>query len=186
LQKGEIRAIARNIESSTLVRITIAARDRRGLLADSAAVLTGNGLSICNASAATWKRQHLALHSFIVSGGVHFNTASWDALGEQLRTMVATGSAPTPMVRSLSPVSVVVEGAGDRSIVKVVAPDEQGLLATICRYFQTHKVNIETLQARTRHGVARDTFLVIGTVEAEALKAHLALSSDIRSAPTVA
>ena len=186
LLKDEIRAIARNIESSTLVRITIAARDRRGLLADSAAVLTANGLSICNASAATWRRQHLALHSFIVSGGVQFNAASWDALGEQLRTMVATGSAPPPLVRPLRPVSVIVEGAGDRSIVKVVAPDEHGLLATICRYFHTHGVNIESLQARTRHGVARDTFLVIGTVESDDLKAHLASPSDSRSVPTVA
>jgi pimeloyl-ACP methyl ester carboxylesterase/glycine cleavage system regulatory protein len=186
LKKDEIRAIARNIESSTLVRVTIAARDRRGLLADSAAVLTTNGLSICNASAATWSRQHLAIHSFIVSGGVQFNAASWDALGEQLRTMVATGSAPPPQIGPLRPVSVVVEGAGDRSIVKVVAPDEPGLLATICRYFQTHKVNIESLQARTRHGVARDTFLVIGTIEAEDLQAHLAASFDSRSIPTVA
>jgi glycine cleavage system regulatory protein len=174
LQKNEIRAIARNIESSTLVRITIAARDRRGLLADSAAVLTAHGLSICTASAATWSRQHLALHSFIVGGGVQFDIASWDALGDQLRTMVATRSAPSPLVGPLRPVSVSVEGAGDRSIVKVVAPDEQGLLTTICRYFQAHKVNIETLQARTRNGVARDTFLVIGSIEAQDLKAHLA------------
>jgi glycine cleavage system regulatory protein len=83
-------------------------------------------------------------------------------------------------------VSVIVEGADDRSIVKVVAPDEHGLLATICRYFQSHKVNIESLQARSRHGVARDTFLVIGTVDAEDLKTHLASSSDSRSVPTVA
>jgi UTP:GlnB (protein PII) uridylyltransferase len=70
-------------------------------------------------------------------------------------------------------VSVTVHGADDRSIVKVVAPDEQGLLATICRYFQVHDVNIETLQARTRNGLADGTFLVIGKVEAEGLKAHL-------------
>jgi glycine cleavage system regulatory protein/surfactin synthase thioesterase subunit len=186
LLKDEIRAIARNIESSTLVRITIAARDRRGLLADSAAVLTANGLSISNASAATWRGQRLALHSFIVSGGVQFNPASWDALGDQLRTMVATGSAPSPSVGPLSPVSVIVQGEGDRSIVKVVAPDERGLLATICRYFQVHKVNIETLQARTRHGVARGTFLIIGSIEAEDLKAHLASSSESHSVLTVA
>ena len=68
---------------------------------------------------------------------------------------------------------MTVQGAGDRSIVKVVAPDEQGLLATICRYFQVHDVNIETLQARTRNGVANDTFLVIGNVDAEGLKALL-------------
>jgi glycine cleavage system regulatory protein len=68
---------------------------------------------------------------------------------------------------------VTVQGADDRSIVKVVAPDEQGLLATICRYFQVHDVDIETLQARTRNGMANDTFLVIGTVDAEHLKAEL-------------
>jgi pimeloyl-ACP methyl ester carboxylesterase/glycine cleavage system regulatory protein len=186
LQKNEIRAIARNIESSTLVRITIAARDRRGLLADSAAVLTTNGLSICTASAGTWSRQRLALHSFIVAGGVQFDTAAWDALGEQLRTMVATGSVPAPLVRPLHPVSVSVEGAGDRSMVKVVAPDEPGLLTTICRYFQAHQANIETLQARSRHGVARGTFLVIGSIEGEDLKAHLTLPSDRRVVPTVA
>jgi hypothetical protein len=86
---------------------------------------------------------------------------------------MAAGAVPSPGLRSLRPVSVTVQGAGDRSIVKVVAPDEQGLLATICRYFHVHDINIETLQARTRNGLADDTFLVIGMVEAEGLKAHL-------------
>ena len=99
---------------------------------------------------------------------------------------VATGSAPAPLVGPLQPVSVVVEGAGDRSIVKVVAPDEHGLLAVICRYFQRQKVNIESLQARTRHGIARDTFLVIGTIDAEDLISHLTSPSDSRYVPTVA
>ncbi|HUC37293.1 MAG TPA: alpha/beta fold hydrolase [Acidimicrobiales bacterium] len=173
LQKAEIRALARNIEDSTLVRITIAAQDRQGLLADSAAVLNASGLSISNASATTWKRQSLALHSFIVGGGAHFDSTAWDALGERLRSMVATGTAPLPTLRPLSPVSVTVHGKGDRSMVKVIAPDEQGLLATICRYFQVHDVNIETLQARTRNGIANDTFLVVGSVEAEGLKLTL-------------
>jgi pimeloyl-ACP methyl ester carboxylesterase/glycine cleavage system regulatory protein len=173
LQKGEIRALARHIESSTLVRVTIAARDRRGLLADSAAVLTASGLSISNASAATWPRQHLALHSFIVGGGFQFDDAAWDALGERLRTMVATGTAPSPILRALRPVEATVQGIGDRSMVKVVAPDEPGLLATICRYFQVHDINIETLQARTRDGIARLNFLVIGSVDAEGLEALL-------------
>lgn len=173
LKKGEIRASARHIESSTLVRITIAARDRKGLLADSAAVLTANGLSISHASASTWRAQHLALHSFIVGGGVQFDRAAWDALGNRLRTMTALGTAPSPTLRPLHPVKVTVQGAGDRSLVKVVAPDEQGLLATICRYFQDHDINIETLQARTNNGVARDTFLVVGSIEADGLAAVL-------------
>jgi len=68
---------------------------------------------------------------------------------------------------------VNVQGAGNRSMVEVVAPDEQGLLATICRYFQVHDVNIESLQARTRNGFAKDTFLVIGELDGEGLKAML-------------
>jgi UTP:GlnB (protein PII) uridylyltransferase len=164
--------LARRIEDSTLVRLTIVARDRRGLLADSAAVLAASGMSISNASASTWKHQHLALHSFIVGGGAQFDRAAWDRLGERLRNMAA-GAVPSPGLRPLRPVTVTVQGADDRSIVKVVAPDEQGLLATICRYFQVHDVNIETLQARTRNGLADDTFLVIGKVDAEGLQAHL-------------
>lgn len=173
LRKDEVRALARHIESSTAVRLTIVAQDRRGLLADSAAVLTSNGLSISHASASTWRRQNLALHSFTVEGGDKFDTMAWDTLGKRLRTMVATGKAPIPILRPLRPVSVTVQGSDDRSIVKVVAPDEQGLLSTICRYFQTHDVNIETLHARTRNGVAHDTFLVTGEVEAEGLKVRL-------------
>jgi UTP:GlnB (protein PII) uridylyltransferase len=173
LDNDEVRALARNIEDSTLVRLTIAAQDRRGLLADSAAVLTSSGLSIINASAATWKPENLALHSYIVEGGDEFDSVAWDALGERLRTMVATGHALLPVLRPLRPVSVTVQGSGDRSIVKVVAPDEQGLLSTICRYFQAHDVNIETLQARTRDGIAHDTFLVTGEVDAAGLRARL-------------
>jgi pimeloyl-ACP methyl ester carboxylesterase/glycine cleavage system regulatory protein len=173
LQKGEVRALARHIEDSTLVRLTIVARDRRGLLADSATVLTNSGMSIANASASTWKQQHLALHSFIVAVGAQFDPAAWDELGERLRSMAAMGTALSSTLQPLRPVSVSVQGAGDRSLVKVVAPDEQGLLATICRHFQDHDINIETLQARTRNGMADDTFLVIGNVGVEGLKAQL-------------
>ena len=182
LKKGEVRALARRIEASTLVRLTIVARDRQGLLADSAAVLTASGMSISNASASTWKSQHLALHSFIVGGGAQFDRSAWDALGARLRSMAAVEAAPLPALRPLRQVRVTVQGAGDRSIVKVVAPDEQGLLATICRYFQVHDINIETLQARTRDGIADDTFLVIGDVDVEDLTAHLEHPSSLPGA----
>jgi pimeloyl-ACP methyl ester carboxylesterase/predicted amino acid-binding ACT domain protein len=173
LQKDEVRALARNIDGSTLVRLTIAARDRRGLLADSAAVLTSSGLSILNASGSTFRRRDLSLHSFIVEGGVEFDSDAWDALGERLRTMVATRQADSPTLRPLRPVSVTIQGSGDRSIVEVIAPDQPGLLSTICRYFQTQHVNIETLNAKSRDGIARDTFLVSGEFEAEGLKSRL-------------
>ncbi len=154
LKKDEVRALARNIEESTSVRLTIVAHDRKGLLADSAAVLTSSGLSISSASASTWAKQKLALQSFVVDSGDQFDDDAWDELGKRLRSMVATGRSPTPIVRPLRQVSVTVQGTGERSMVKVTAPDEQGLLSTICRYFQAHHVNIETLHARTNDGIA--------------------------------
>ena len=165
--------MARRIENSTLVRITIVARDRRGLLADSAAVLVTNSLSIAEASASTWTKERLALHTFIVAGGAHSDAGAWDKLGEQLRRMVADGAEPSPSLPPIRPVHVTVQGGDDRSIVRVTAPDQPGLLATICRYFHVHDVNIEALRARTASGRANDTFLVVGTVDAKDLKALL-------------
>ncbi len=171
LKREEVRALARRIENSTLVRITIVAHDRRGLLADSAAVLATSSLSIAEASASTWTKERMALHAFTVAGGAHFDAAAWDELGERLRRMVAHGAEPSPSLPPLRPVHVTVQGGDDRSIVRVMAPDQPGLLATICRYFQVHDVNIEALRARTASGRANDTFLVVGAVDAMDLKA---------------
>lgn len=91
LQKDEIRALARHIEASTLVRITIAARDRQGLLADSAAVLTASGLSIFNASASTWRSRRLALHSLSLRAECSSTALRWDSLGKRLQSMGTSG-----------------------------------------------------------------------------------------------
>ena len=48
----EVRALARRIEQSDAIRLTIVAIDRKGLLADTSAVLASSGLSITHASAA--------------------------------------------------------------------------------------------------------------------------------------
>jgi UTP:GlnB (protein PII) uridylyltransferase len=86
---------------------------------------------------------------------------------------VATGQASLPRIGPLRSVIVEVQGIGDRFIVKVIAPDVRGLLASICQYFHEHAVNIETLRARTEAGIAHDTFLVVGQVDSIGLKDHL-------------
>jgi len=173
LKKGEVRALARRIEGSTAQRLTIVARDRPGLLADSAGVLAASGLPIVRASASTWLRPRVALHAFVVDPETEVDSSVWKMLGKRLRTMVATGEAPWPMLEPIRPVIVSVEGTGFRSMVRVIAPDRTGLLSSICRYFQVQGVNIETLSARTRNGVAHDTFLVVGNVEGERLRSWL-------------
>jgi UTP:GlnB (protein PII) uridylyltransferase len=173
LKKHEVRALARQLEGSEQVRLTIVARDRPGLLADSAAVLGANGLSISAASASTWLHPRVALHSFIVEAAPEFSSDAWPNLGERLRTMVATGNAPRLTVGPLRPVAVSVEGDQDRLMVRVRAPDETGLLSAICRFFQESQINIETLKARARDTTAVATFLVVGELAPEDLKARL-------------
>lgn len=170
LKKEEVRALARRIEGSESIRLTIVARDRPGLLADSAAVLTANGLSISSASASTWLHPKVALHSFIVDSSAELDNVSWVRLGDRLRKMVATGRAPRPEVGPLKPVTVSVEGAGERLMVKVIAPDEVGLLSSICRCFQANGLNIETLRAKVRDGKAQGTLLVVGDADPQELK----------------
>ena len=171
LRPGEVRAVARPLQGSTAVRLTVVATDRAGLLADSAAVLASSGLPISHASASTWDRQRLALHSFVVDGGAHLDEARWAELGERLRTMAASGSAPTPMVGSPRPLRITVRGGreGDRSMVTITGPDHLGLLSLLCRAFASMDANIESLDARTADGIAKDTFLVAGPVDATML-----------------
>jgi pimeloyl-ACP methyl ester carboxylesterase/glycine cleavage system regulatory protein len=170
VKKSEVRASARRIEGSNSLRLTIVARDRSGLLADITGVLTANGLSISSAAASAWKKQKVAVLAFIVEADRGLDKEAWAKLGDRLRKMVASAGGPWPTVGPLGSVFVTAQGAGGRSMVKVTAPDEDGLLSTICRCFHVHGVNIETLRARTSDGVAQDTFLVVTDIAPEALQ----------------
>ena len=65
-----------------------------------------------------------------------------------------------------------VTASGDstnRSVVRVTAPDQLGLLWSICRWFADHDVPIEAASATTVNGIARDVFVVEGACDASAL-----------------
>jgi glycine cleavage system regulatory protein len=174
LRRNEVRAVARPIEDSGSVRLTVVAADRRGLFADSAAVLAANGLSITHASAATWPRRHLALQSFVVEHGDGLDDDAWTKLGDDLRAMVSSRSADPPSLRRVGPVRVTVQGAdGDRSLVRVHVRDQLGLLSSLCRWFAAQGTDIESLHASTASGTAADTFLVVGQVDGDALAREL-------------
>ncbi|MFI5292888.1 MAG: alpha/beta fold hydrolase, partial [Candidatus Limnocylindrales bacterium] len=170
LGSDEVRAVARPIDGTQAIRLTVVATDRRGLLADSAAVLASNQLSILDASAATWPARRLALHSFVIESRETFDDVAWRRLGEDLRAMVAGGSTSAPPLRPVRSMHVNVRGAGgDRSIVRVTARDQLGLLSALCHSLAIQGANIESLHARTTEGVADDTFLVVGAVDGDAV-----------------
>ena len=51
---------------------------------------------------------------------------------------------------------------GDRVMLTVTARDRLGVLSGVCRTLADLGANIESLQARSRHGIASDTFLLAG------------------------
>jgi pimeloyl-ACP methyl ester carboxylesterase/predicted amino acid-binding ACT domain protein len=183
LAGGEVRATALPMEGTRSVRLSIVARDRRGLLADSAAVLAANGLSITRASAATWPRQHVALHSFVVENGATLDEDAWRSIGDSLRTMVAEGAPPPISVQPVGPVKVEIHGSGGgRSLVEVTAQDQVGLLSTLCRWIADLGADIESLHARTIRRVAHDTFLVAGDVDESLVSRRASRATDIPGA----
>jgi predicted amino acid-binding ACT domain protein len=173
LRRDEVRAVARPIEGSAAIRLTVVAPDRPGLLADSAAVLAWHRLSITHASATTWPNG-VALHALTVEPPDVLDDDAWRALGEDLRAMVASGRVTTPPFRPVGRAAVTVDGAtGDRRLVRVTARDQLGLFSAICRWFAAHQTSIEAVHASTSDGVATDTFVVLGPCDDGALAKHL-------------
>lgn len=63
--------------------------------------------------------------------------------------------------------------AADRTLVRVSAPDQIGLLSAICSWFADHGLSVESLHAATDGETVRDVFLVAGSCDAHALSNHL-------------
>ena len=189
LAKGEVRAVARPVESSTSVRLTVVARDRPGLLADTAALLAAEGLPVTSASAVTWgarSTRRIALHAMTFSGGSRFDDERWSSLGLRLRSLGDESTTPWSFAPTGRATVTSTEQATGRAIVTVTAPDQLGLLSTICRWFADHDVSIEAATARTARGMAQDHFVVAGTCDPDELARHLSARVKGRTpAPTL-
>ncbi len=173
LQRDEVRAVARSIRSSNLHRLTVVARDRPGLLADTAAVLAIEGASVVSASAMTWPHEGLALHSLTVKASGGLDQQRWATIGARLRDVGAGERVEAPFAATgRADVSVTGEGDG-RSVVRVTAPDRIGLLSAVCRWFAANEVSVEAASISTVDGVAKDVFLVEGVCDVDGLVDHL-------------
>jgi pimeloyl-ACP methyl ester carboxylesterase/glycine cleavage system regulatory protein len=175
LEKDEVRAVAQPIAGGDNVRLTVAATDRRGLLADTTSVLARHGLSIANASAATWAKPNLALHAFTIEGAAHLDQLRWERIGEDLREMVTIGFGPEPTFVRYDRARVTVDSnETEQALIRVSTRDQVGLLWKICRWLADRDLNIECVHAETENGIARDVFVVSGQVDAADLRQHLA------------
>ncbi len=78
--------MARPMEDLASYRVTVAAADRPGLLADTAAALAEAGLTVLSASVATWTDSDIALHA-LTCRSMSTLDPDWDDLGARLRSM---------------------------------------------------------------------------------------------------
>jgi pimeloyl-ACP methyl ester carboxylesterase/predicted amino acid-binding ACT domain protein len=162
LRAGEVRAAARPISSTNAFRLTVVAGDRPGLLADTAATLAEEGLSVLSASAMTWPRERIALHALTVESPIDFDSDRWADLGKRLHELAA-GSSPRSRFVPSGRARVTLTGGGDgKSIVRVTAADRLGLLSAVCRWFADEGVSIEAADIETVNGIANDVFLIDG------------------------
>jgi pimeloyl-ACP methyl ester carboxylesterase/glycine cleavage system regulatory protein len=174
LARGEVRAVARQIDGSNAVRLTVAAPDRRGLLADTTGVLARHGLCITDASAATWSRPRLALHALTIENAGALDPTEWEKLGDDLRTVGKANRWARRDFVPLGEAGVTVDGSRpERTLVRVSARDQIGLLSAICHWFADHELNVESLHASTDGQMAHDVFLVTGTCSAQELARYL-------------
>lgn len=177
LGDGEVRVSVRPRQGSSRWRVTVVAADRPGLLAGTAAVLASHGLSVDAAGASTWVARGLALHGVTVEdpGGHVSGAEAWAAIGDEIAAHLRAGTEPATEWKPGGRVKVVsTPVAGGRSVLRVEAPDRIGLLWVIASWLRDHACNLEAAQLSNQGGSAIDTFVVEGTVDADALVTHLA------------
>ncbi len=183
IRPGEVRAVARPLPDGDRFRLTVVAQDRRGLLADTTAVLATAGVSVERASVMTWPEHHLAVHALTVRSAGGIDDALWEPVGARLQA-----SAETPVRMLFRPsgrARVTTTGGGTgTSIVRVHVPDDIGLLSATCRWFADHGISIEAAGIDTTNGMANDVFLIDADCDTTQLAAHLSRAPG-RASPCV-
>ena len=103
LRKDEVRAVARSMRAPNMYRLTVVARDRAGLLADTAAILASVGASVVFASAMTWPGEQTALHALTVRCEAGLDQQQWALIGERLRSVATGEHAPLRSCHQVEP-----------------------------------------------------------------------------------
>jgi glycine cleavage system regulatory protein len=173
LGPDEVRAVAQDSHSDSIFRLTVVAHDRPGLLADTTALLAAEGLSVSRASATTWVEEGIALHSLTVDAPKDFLPDSWDLLAKRLRS-VGDGSGDGFLFEPSGHAVVrCTPQAMGRSLLSVHAPDQVGLLWTVCAWLADNDVTIESMRVTSAEWTAHDEFIVKGSFDPAALAEHL-------------
>jgi UTP:GlnB (protein PII) uridylyltransferase len=175
LRPGEVRAIAHPLDSGEGHKVAVVAADRPGLMAGTAGALAAHGLTIVAAAASCWPALGLSVQRVIAKPATPGGEVGWDAVGDDLRAALAGGDRLSVRFTPSPPVTVsCTDHEGDRVVVSVRAPDRLGLLWAIASWFEDHGCNIEVANIDAEDGMAVDTFVIEGRMDADGLATHLA------------
>ncbi len=150
------------------LRVTIAAPDRPGLLAASAAVLTMHRLTVRTAAARTVGRT--ALQTWTVAPQFGDPPAAATLRADLVRALdgsldvaarLAKRSAPVRRAGAAPPAVRVIDGASDTAtVLEVRAHDVPGLLYTVASAFRAHGASVLSARVNTLGAEAVDVFYV--------------------------
>jgi UTP:GlnB (protein PII) uridylyltransferase len=167
----EVRAAAHPLDDGG-IRLTVVAHDRPGLLADTAAVLAAEGLSVSAASAMSWADSGVALHALTIADA-ELTPERWARLGAGLQGL-GTAEPPTVRFTPIGRATVHSSPSGmGRCVVTVTAPDQVGLLWAICRWFADHGASIEAAHVGAENGLVQDHFIIVGRPDVNGLRDRL-------------
>jgi [protein-PII] uridylyltransferase len=165
LRDGEVRMQAYRRRQPGLWDVLLVARDRPGLLAMVAGVLTLRGASVLAADAAT-SADGLVLDVFTVSGA---DVSQWPRIEKDLRSALQgniplhdlLGSRPMP-AEDAAAIHVAIDSAASQffNLVEVRAPDQVGLLYRIASALHAEGLDIHHARIATHPEGALDVFYV--------------------------
>ncbi len=180
LAEHEVRAVTRDGDNG-VIRLTVVSMDRIGFLADTAAVLAADGISIRSASVVTF-RNGLALHALTVDAP-HLETGHWEGLGTKLRAIANGTHFDVAFTPSGAAGVTCSPPTGGNRLLSVTAEDQVGLLWAICRWLSDSGFGIESAHIDEEDGRANDHFLLAGDGDIRGLEAYLSAPPTGRPGP---
>ena len=153
-QGNAVRVTVQATSEPTRFEITIACRNRRGLLSRLAGTLADAGYSVASASLATWP-DDAVLDTFVVSADSAPNPERLsEFFSRALRGRPATRRITGPLPR------LAVDNAIHpwHTILRVTGPDRIGLLAAVSAALSESGTTVHHATIQTRDGIADDTF----------------------------
>ena len=188
LADGEVRAAVKPTLDAGAWRLTVAARDRAGLLADIAGVLAVQDLSITSISACAWPAHELAILRLAVASRQAMTDADWDRVGEGLRASLSgeVSVCPADDFQPCPPVRVTATPAETgRVVLRLEAPDRVGLIWALASWLAERGANIEVARVDTNGDMADDTFVIDGDFDAAELARFLSGTGSAVGVPVV-